>query len=172
MEDFVQFFVAFLENLNFPRNCTDVNCSSDFLWRPQKGDKISQLIWPLFSKFQINWKILSIFCGLLRKAELYLNSTDANCSSGFLRRPQKVDKKVDKISQWIWPLLNKFQINWKILSILHGLLRKAELYLNWTNANCGSNFLRRPQKVDKRTHLIWPLLSNQFDDFVNFLWPS
>ena len=37
----------------------------------QKFDKISQLIWNLVSERQINWEILSNFCGLLRKPELY-----------------------------------------------------------------------------------------------------
>ena len=121
---------------------------------PQKVDKLSQLIWPLLSKFQINWKILSIFCGLLRKLELYLNSTDTNCRSGFLRRLQKIDK----ISQLMWPLLSKFKSTGRFPSIFRGLLRKPELYLNCTDANCSSGFLRRPQKINKRSQLIWPLL--------------
>ena len=104
-------------------NCTNGNCSSGFLRRLQKIDKISQLIWPLLSKFQIKMEISSICFGLLRKPELYLNSTNANCSSGFLRRPQKIDK----VSHLIWPLLRKFQINWKILSIFFGLLKKLEV---------------------------------------------
>ena len=40
---------------------------SDFLRRLLKVLKISQLVWRLLSKFQINWDVLSSFCGLLRK---------------------------------------------------------------------------------------------------------
>ena len=44
--------------------------SSGFLRGPHKFDEISQLIWHLLSKIQINWEISSNFCGPLRKPEL------------------------------------------------------------------------------------------------------
>ena len=44
-------------------------CSSGFLRRPQKIDKIFQLIW--FLLIHISWEILSNFFGILRKPELY-----------------------------------------------------------------------------------------------------
>ena len=44
--------------------------SAGFLRRPQKFDKISQLIWRLLG-IRIKLEILSIFCRLLRKPELY-----------------------------------------------------------------------------------------------------
>ena len=34
-------------------------------------DEIFQLIWGLLSKFQVNWEVLSKFCGLPKKSELY-----------------------------------------------------------------------------------------------------
>ena len=46
--------------------------SSAFLRRPQKFGVITHLIWRLLSNRQIKWVITPNFCGLLRKAELYL----------------------------------------------------------------------------------------------------
>ena len=43
-----------------------------FLRRQQNFDKISQLIWNVLSKRQINREMLANFCGLRRKPELYL----------------------------------------------------------------------------------------------------
>ena len=50
---------------------------SCFLRRPQKVDKISQFCFDVIVTGSImtskqNWEILSKFCGLLRKYELYL----------------------------------------------------------------------------------------------------
>ena len=48
-----------------------IDYSSGFLRWPKESDKISDLIWRLLDKFQINWAILSYFCCLLKKPELY-----------------------------------------------------------------------------------------------------
>ena len=74
----------------------------------------------LLSKFQINWKISSHFCGLLIKPKLFdlvndafelkhkeKDSNDAksiveNNNSGFLRKPQKFDE-ISKVN-WNWNL--------------------------------------------------------------------
>ena len=82
------------------------------LGRPQKFEKISQIIWHLQRRRQINWKISPSFVTVLENLNFLCVCHCFFCSSGFLRRSEKFDE----ISLLIWRLLSQFQIKWEIPS--------------------------------------------------------
>ena len=69
MDDFFKFWL--FSKKEWVPNWPKFTYSTGFLRRPQKCEEISQLIWHLLAKLQINWAITSDFCGRFRKPELY-----------------------------------------------------------------------------------------------------
>ena len=102
-----------------------------FLTRPQKFDKISQLIWNLSDKRQISREMSSNFCGLPRKPELcnvtnillFVDSTQKQCQV-----LKKGHKNIQEISRLNWNLPSKRQSNGMIPSNFCGILIKPEMY--------------------------------------------
>ena len=85
-----------------------------FSKKATKFDKTSKLIWLSLSKFQINWEISSNFCGLLKKTELYKETSEelkAFCVI-VLATDKILEQHVGILSRYVF-LPNLVKINWE-----------------------------------------------------------